>query len=259
MIQPGNDSMTGKPVHAILNTGTPPQEAVEYGVPRYRFTVSGATGVLEYGNTAGRRIARTELTRSGAGWLVGKRAVCSGPAGRPSPDPVQLGRHTGSPLPLDPRAAQLKATPITGTPMLIDDRTYYDSAGMLRHLTLYAFETKGGYQFATMPATDGSYDARALPADEIGGAVRIQPTGTDENRPFADHETLSPVLSYLTDDKTVEDVTVRSASTGVTGPAQRFPFPGGRTLYTVVPLTTLDGDSLVTVHRTTGDEAPRRF
>lgn len=258
-IEPGDNSMTGKPVRAVLDPRQVPQEAEEYGVPRYRFTLSGTTGVLEYGDATGRRIAATELTRSGPGWLVGKRTVCSGPSGQPSPDPIQLGKHTRTPLPLDLQAAQLKATPMIGTPILLDDRMYYDPAGMLRQRTLYAFESKGGYQFASMPASDGSYDNRVQPEDEVGGAIRIQPAGIDDARPFADHERLSPVLSYLTGDKTVEDLTVRSASTGAAGPAQHFTFPGDRTLYTVVPPSSLDGDSLVTVHRTTGDEPPRRF
>ncbi|GAB2668078.1 hypothetical protein [Kribbella swartbergensis] len=259
LITPGTNSVTGKPIRAVIAPGQAPTEAIEYGVPRYNITVKGQTGVLEYGDAAGRRIARTELTRAGTGWLIGKRTVCSGPAADPSPDPIQLGRHTRSPLPLDPRAAQLTATPIIGTPILVDDRTYYDPAGMLRQRTLYAFQTKGGYQFASMPADDGSYDNRAQPEDLIGGADRVQPTGTDDTRPFAGRERLSLVLSYLTDDKTVEGLTVRSASTGTTGPAQRFDFPGGRTLYTVVSPTTVDGDALVTVHRTTRDDPPRRF
>jgi hypothetical protein len=259
-IEPGNNSMTGKPVRAVLDARHAPPEAIEYGVPRYRFTVQGTTGVLEYGDTSGRRIAHTELTRSGSGWLVGKRTVCSGSGGRPSPDPVALGRYTPAPLPLDPKAAQLKATPMIGTPVLIDDRTYYDSTGMLRHRTLYAFETKGGYQFASMPAEHDSYDQRAQPEDEIGGANPPQVTGIDDTHIFAGHtQLLGFVLSYLTGDTSVEGFTVKSAATGATGPAQRFTFPGGRTLYTVVPPTTVDGDTLVTVHRTTGDDPPRRF
>jgi hypothetical protein len=147
-----------------------------------------------------------------------------------------------------------------GTPVLIDDRTYYDSAGMLRHRTLYAFETKGGYQFARMPADNDSYDQRAQPEDKIGGAAPLQTTGIDDTHIFAGHTQWQGfVLSYLTADKTVEDLTVRSAKTGETGPAQQFAFPGGRTLYTVVPTSTTDGDSLVTVHRNTGDDPPRRF
>ncbi|TDO36360.1 hypothetical protein EV643_12091 [Kribbella sp. VKM Ac-2527] len=260
VIQPGKDSMTFKPIRAVLDPAKAPPEAIAYGVPRYRYTLSGATGVLDYGDATGRRISRTELTRTTTGWLVGKRTVCSGPGGRPSPDPVALGAHTAAQLPFDPRSAQVKATPIIGKPLLIDDRTYYDPAGMLRHATLYAFETKGGYQFASVPADDESYQPDALPEDMISGGNLVQPTGADETYIFAGSAPFfGTVLSYLTDDKTVESLSVRSASDGATGPAQRFTFPGGRTLYTVVPVSQLDGDTLVTVHRTTGDEPPRRF
>jgi hypothetical protein len=111
-----------------------------------------------------------------------------------------------------------------------------------------------------MPADNDSYDLRAQPEDEIGGASPAQTVGTDDTHVFADHTRWQGfVLSYLTDDKTVEGLTVRSATTQEAGPAQQFAFPGGRRLYTVVPTSRIDGDSLVTVHRTTGDERPRRF
>jgi hypothetical protein len=252
--------MTFKPIRAVLDPRTVPPEAVAYGVPRYRFTLSGTTGMLEYGDASGRRIARTALTRTATGWLIGDRTVCSGAGGRPSPNPVRLGAHTESPLPLDPRAAQLHATPMIGRPVLIDDRTYYDPAGMLRQATLYAVATKGGYQFVRMPADDGLIGHQPQPEDRIGGADPLESVGADDTFVFAGHTPFfGLVLSYLTADKTVEGLSLRTASTGAPGPAQSFTLPGGRTLYTVVPVSPVDGDSLVTVHRTTGDEPPKRF
>jgi hypothetical protein len=260
VLSPGTNSMTFQPIRAVLDPRKVPPEAVAYGVPRYRFTLSETTGVLDYGDASGRRIARTELTRTTTGWLVGDRTVCSGPGGRPSPDPVRLGAHTKSPLPLDSRAAQLQATPMIGRPVLIDDRTYYDPAGMLRQATLYAFATKGGYQFVSMPADDGAVSQQPQPEDQLGGGNLLQPIGADDTYLFAGHSPFfGVVLSYLTDDKTVEGLGLRTASTGEPGPAQSFAMPGGRTLYTVVPVSPVDGDSLVTVHRTTGDEPPKRF
>ncbi|ONI74012.1 hypothetical protein BWI15_11570 [Kribbella sp. ALI-6-A] len=260
VLSPGTDSMTSKPIRAVLDPLKAPPEAVAYGVPRYRFTLSGTTGVLDYGDASGHRIARTELTRTATGWLVGDRTVCSGAGGRPSPDPVRLGAHTKSPLPLDPRAAQLRATPMIGRPVLIDDRTYYDPAGMLRQATLYAFATQGGYQFVRMPADDGGIGQQPQPEDQIRGADPLQLAGADDTHVFAGHTPFfGVVFSYLTNDKTVEGLSLTTASTGEPGPAQSFALPGGRTLYTVVPVSPVDGDSLVTVHRTTGDEPPRRF
>jgi hypothetical protein len=43
----------------VVDPGEAPQEAIEYGVPQYNVTLKGATGVLKYGDAAGRRIART--------------------------------------------------------------------------------------------------------------------------------------------------------------------------------------------------------
>jgi hypothetical protein len=258
IIEPGVNSMTHKPIRVILDPRRTPPEAVVYGVPRYRYTFTGSLGVLDYGDNSGRLISRTELAKTRAGWLVIKRFVCSGPAGQPSPDPLQLGAHTRAALPLDPGTAQLKTTPIIGTPLLIDDRMYYDPTGMLRHRTLYAFETKGGYQFASMPAYR-TYSGSAWPEDAIGGADRVHPVGSDDTYIFADHDKLPLVLGYLTNDKTVSGLSIKSASTGTVGPGQHFAFPGGRTLYTVVSPTINDGDSLVVVHRTTGNDPPRRF
>ncbi|WP_350274579.1 hypothetical protein [Kribbella sp. HUAS MG21] len=258
-LQPGTDSMTFKPVRAVLDPAKAPPEAVAYGVPLYEFTLNGKSGTLDYADAAGRRIARTELTRTTTGWLVGGRTVCSGPGGRPSPDPVALGRHTSSPLPLDPQSAQVKATPPVGDPILLDDRTYYDAAGMLRHRTLYVFATKGGYEYASMPGEEGSYAIGGQREDTIGGTVLSPAVGTDTTYIFGADDNLGMVLSYLTKQRAVEGLTSRDSATDAAGVSQHFAFPGGRTLHTVVPAPAADGNTYVTVRRTTGDDPPRRF
>jgi hypothetical protein len=257
-IEPGINSVTGKPVRAVLDPDETPPEAIAYGVPRYQFTLHGTTGVLDYGDSSGRRIARTELTHTTTGWLVGRRTTCSGPAGGMSPDPAGLGQYMPSPLPLDPQSAQVKATPPIGDPIVLDDRRYYDSTGMLRHRTLYVFAVEGGYQFASMPA-DGSYRTGAQTEDTIGAADMSPPAGTSDTYIYGGSDRLGLVLTYLTSKKTVEGLTSRDAATGATGAAQQFTFPDGRTLYTVVPAPARQGGTLVTVHRSTGDDPPRRF
>lgn len=265
VVKPGLDMSAGspppfKPVRVLLDPTVVPAEALGYGVPRYHFSLSGAKGVLDYGDTAGKRISRTELTRTPKGWLVVQRTVCSGQDGRPSPDPVKLGTYTKKPLAFNKNAAQVKATPITGTPVLLDDRTYYDGTGMLRQTTLYAFPVKGGYQFARVPAEDGSFDSSVIPEGRIAGDAGVPNTGAGQETIFADY-TLSVglVFSYLTRDADVTGIGVKHPSNNSAGPAQRFTFPGGRTLYTAVPTSRQDGDALVTVHRKSGDEAPARF
>ena len=258
VIEPGINSVTGNRVRAVLDPTETPPEAIVYGVPRYQFTLNGTTGVLDYGDSSGRRIARTELTYTMNGWLVGRRTTCSGPAGRQSPDPAALGQYTSSPLPLDPQSAQVKATPPIGDPVLLDDRTYYDSTGMPHHRTLYAFAVEGGYQFASVPA-DGSYRTGAETEDTIGAAGMSPPVVTSDTYIFGGSDSLGLVLTLLTTNKTVEGLTSRDATTGAAGAAQQFTFPNGRTLYTVVPAPARQGATLVTIHRTTGNDPPRRF
>jgi len=265
VVNPGIDMFSGspppfKPVRVLLDPSVVPAEALGYGVPRYNFSLSGAKGVLDYGDSAGQRISRTELTKTAKGWLVVRRTVCSGQGGKPSPDPVKLGTYTPKPLAFNKNAAQVKATPITGTPVLLDDRSYYDGTGMLRQTTLYAFPVKGGYQFARVPAEDGSFDSSVIPEGRIAGDAGVPITGAGPEAIFADY-TLSVgwVFSYLTRDADVTGIGVKHPSNDSAGPAQRFTFPGGRTLYTAVPTSRQDGDALVTVHRKSGDEAPARF
>lgn len=244
----------------FLDPRKAPDEAADRAVPRYHFALNGKTGVLDYGDASGRRISRTELTKAGDLWRLGERTVCSGADGRPSADPVALGKYTGSPLPFDARSAQLQEVPATGTPLLVDDRSYFDSTGMLRQTTLYAYPGKGGYAFARMPA-GGSYDSRVTPKDQLGGdSAQVDSRGPDQTNPFGAHAfSLDLIVSYLTSDADVTGLSSTSASDDRNGPAQKFTFPGGRTLYTVVAQSKIDGDTSVTVHRKSGDEAPKRY
>ncbi|MEU8226223.1 hypothetical protein [Kribbella sp. NPDC048915] len=257
-IEPGTNSVTGRPVRAVLDPSTAPAEAVAYGVPQYQFSFTATTGTLDYGDASGRRIARTELTRTATGWLVGRRTVCSGPAGRPSPSPVALGRHTPEPLPLDPKAAQVKANPPVSDPILLDDRTYYDAAGMLRHRSLYVFATEDGYEFASMPG-DSSSLTGGRKEDTIVAVGLAPAAGTNDTYIYGTHDNLGAVLGYLTKQPTVEGLSARNTATNASGVAQQFAFPDGRTLYTVVPTPAAPGSTAVTVHRTTGDDPPHRY
>ncbi|WP_433011365.1 hypothetical protein [Kribbella sp. CA-294648] len=245
---------------AFFDPRKAPQEAIEREVPRFHFTLSEKTGVLDYGDASGRRISRTELTRTGDRWRVGARTVCSGAGGRPSTDPVALGKYTGKPLPFDPGTAQVTDIPATGTPVLVDDRSYFDCTGMLRQTTLYAYPAKNGYTFARIPENP-SYDLSVSPADQLGGdSAMVDSRGPDETNPFGAHApTLELIVSYLTKDPDVTGLSSVSASDGRKGPVAKFAFPGGGTLYTVVAPSKIDGDTSVTVHRKSGDEPPRRY
>jgi hypothetical protein len=109
-----------------------------------------------------------------------------------------------------------------------------------------------------MPA-DGSYRTGAQTEDTIGAADMSPPAGTSDTYIYGGSDRLGLVLTYLTSKQTVEGLTSRDAATGATGAAQQFTFPDGRTLYTVVPAPARQGGTLVTVHRSTGDDPPRRF
>ena len=161
VIEPGINSVTGNRVRAVLDSTEAPPEAIAYGVPRYQFTLDGTTVVLDYGDSSGRRIARTELTLHDDR-LAGRpphNVLGAGGTAVAGSAPPWVADYTSSPLPLDAKSAQVKATPPIGDPILLDDRTYYDATGMLRHRTLYTFAVEGGYQFASMPA-DGSLPKR---------------------------------------------------------------------------------------------------
>ncbi|MEV6410913.1 hypothetical protein [Kribbella sp. NPDC051718] len=59
VIQPRRSLQSFELLEAFVDAREVPPEALEYGVPRYHFTLKGKTGVLEYGDAAGRRISQT--------------------------------------------------------------------------------------------------------------------------------------------------------------------------------------------------------
>lgn len=151
--------------------------------------------------------------------------------------------------------------PPTGQPLLLDDRTYYDATGLLRQTTLYAYPVKNGYQFARFPADDGGYRSDVIPEKLISGdSGSPSSSGTSKFAPFADYtRNIGSAFTYLTKDPDVTGLKVIHPSKGASGSSQRFALSGGRTLYTAVPTSFVDGDALVTVQRRSGDEPPARF
>lgn len=257
VIQPRRSLQTYELVPAFVDPREVPDEAKDYAVPRYHFTLNGKTGVLDYGDAAGRRISRTKLTKSGDRWRVGDRTLCSGADGRPSPDPVALGKYTAKPRPFNTKADTVKQAPPTGTPVLVDDRTYFDGTGLLRQTTLYAYPAKGGYAFARVPDSNSVW---VIPDNRLGGdSAQVNSSSSGPTNPFGEHAfSLDLIVSYLTGDRDVTGLRITSDSGQPQGPAQKLAF-GGKTLYTVVARSKIDGDTLVTVLRKSGNEAPRRY
>ncbi|MEV6410912.1 hypothetical protein [Kribbella sp. NPDC051718] len=142
--------------------------------------------------------------------------------------------------------------------MLVDDRTYFDAVGLPHQTTLYAYPAKGGYAFSRVP--DTSTTLWVIPENRLGGdSAQVNRSSSGPTNPFGEHAfSLELIISYLTGDHDVTGLRITSDSGRPQGPAQKLVF-GGKTLYTAVARSKIDGDTLVTVLRKSGNEPPRRY
>ncbi len=109
--------------------------AREVRAPRHALTISGRTATLRLGNADGSLASRTRFTRAGNGPFRAVEAVlCTGAGGGilvPGEDLLRLGPHSS--------ATPYPSSIVQGSsPVLVDDRSYYDVAGLVRHRSLWA-------------------------------------------------------------------------------------------------------------------------
>jgi hypothetical protein len=103
------------------------------GAPRYEFTSSGDRAVLRLGNADGTLASSATFRRHRGGWDLVTTTKCAGADGSilvPDTDPLRLGRRTATPYPGEKMVGRHA--------VLIDDRSYFDVAGLVRHRSMWA-------------------------------------------------------------------------------------------------------------------------
>lgn len=143
----------------------PAAAARDVGAPRYEYVEDGGTATLWMGNSDGSLANVSTFTRVDGEWLRESATRCLGSAdsivaedGRS----LLLGEHGVTPWPadkmLDPRYT-------TGEPVLVDDRPYYDVAGLMAHRSIYAAPCQRGVCWAAGNPTSMMVDDRPVRAD----------------------------------------------------------------------------------------------
>ena len=116
--------------------GGPQHQAETYDASRFEFEKKGDQAFLRFGNADGSLALVTELHRQDGKWDPVRTRMCTGPNGSvmvPVRGEWSLENHGG-----EPHDASDLGISHARTAYLVDDRTYYDGAGLVRHRTLYA-------------------------------------------------------------------------------------------------------------------------
>jgi hypothetical protein len=115
--------------------GGPAYAADQEGAPRYAYTSSGDRAVLRLGNADGTLASTATFRRDGIGWDLVSTTKCAGEDGSilvPEDNPLRLGQRAATPYPPDDMVGSGDGA------VLVDDRSYYDVAGLVRHRTMWA-------------------------------------------------------------------------------------------------------------------------
>lgn len=115
--------------------GGPATQAALHQAPRFAYDEAGDRAFLRFGNADGSLGMLTQFQRVDGAWAPVRTELCAGPDGSvgvPVEDELRLGRHAGAPYPVNALGG-----PKNGG-VLLDDRELYDSAGLVRHRSLYA-------------------------------------------------------------------------------------------------------------------------
>ena len=103
--------------------------------PRYDYDETGDRATLRFGNADGSLASAATFARTGDGWDLVTTTKCAGEGGGilvPEADPLRLGRRDFQPYP----ARRMTEQPDRA--VLVDDRGYYDVAGLVHHRTIWA-------------------------------------------------------------------------------------------------------------------------
>lgn len=103
------------------------------GAPRYEYSSSGERAVLRLGNADGTLASTATFRRRGGGWDLVTTTKCVGARGSilvPERDPLRLGRRAATPYP--------GKKMVGAHAVLVDDRSYYDVAGLVHHRSMWA-------------------------------------------------------------------------------------------------------------------------
>lgn len=118
----------------LPDIGAGPRHAADAeGAPRYEYSSSGDRAVLRLGNADGTLASTATFRRRGGGWDLVTTTKCAGAHGSilvPERDPLRLGRRAATPYP--------GREMVGAEAVLVDDRSYYDVAGLVHHRSMWA-------------------------------------------------------------------------------------------------------------------------
>lgn len=246
------DTVTLVPARRVVEPGSPPAEATEYGVPYYHFVLDGDSGRLLYGDDQRRLISTTQLVLDGGEWVMADRTVCAGIMGLPSPYATKLAAYTSAPVPFPADSLQVGEVPPTGDPVVLDDRTYYNEVGLLQHSTLYAYPTARGVMVINAP-DDSSSSMAAGFAPGHTFAVNLIDGWAHGSSPYSFRGwDQGEVFAVFSKDDDVTGLSTDNLRTGQTGLESSVRIGGG-TLYLALTLPD-DEVQRVTTHHADGSD-----
>jgi hypothetical protein len=116
--------------------GGPRAQARNHDAARYEYEERGDRAYLRFGNADGTLATLSEFRRNGDEWVRFRTDVCTGRDGSvavPTQDEDRLGRHDGEPYPPSTLGGDR-----SNAAVLVDDRSYFDGVGLVRHRSIYA-------------------------------------------------------------------------------------------------------------------------
>ena len=193
--------------------------ADEAGAPRYSYVENGDDAALRLGNADGSLASISTFHRSPAGWDLVTTTKCAAKDGGilvPVDDPLRLGAHGTKPYP----ARSMIDNPESA--VLVDDRSTYDEAGLVKHHTIWASQC--GPRICVVGGTPTSMVLPEIKAAQPPGDITSLLLAPD----LMVGRTRSLVLWVVYDaDRSVSSIVMRLRD-GTTLPAVRKSGPGWR-------------------------------
>ena len=193
--------------------------ADEVGAPRYSYVENGDDATLRLGNADGSLASVSTFHHTPAGWDLVTTTKCAAADGGilvPVDDPLRLGAHGTKPYP----ARSMIENPESA--VLVDDRSSYDEAGLVKHRTIWASQC--GPRICVVGGTPSSMVLPEIKAAQPPGDITSLLLDPDDMV----GRTRSLVLWVIYDaDRRVRAVTMRLRD-GTTLPAKRLSGPGWR-------------------------------